>query len=192
MMDFPLQAAIREAVTEEENWNTGLVKLYQTLANDFLYADPMNLMLIADNHDMGRLYQGVGEDLDRYKMAMIFLATTRGIPQMLYGTELAMSNPANESHGLIRSDFPGGWPDDSVNAFLGRGLEGDARDAQQFIRKLFTWRKSASAIHNGNLLHFAPKNGLYVYFRTNEEQRVMVVMNNGSNCLLYTSDAADE
>ena len=181
MMDFPLQAAIREAVTEEENWNTGLVKLYQTLANDFLYADPMNLMLIADNHDMGRLYHGVGEDLDRYKMAMIFLATTRGIPQMLYGTELAMSNPANESHGLIRSDFPGGWPNDRVNAFSGRGLEGDAKDAQEFIRKLFTWRKSASAIHTGKLLHFAPKNGIYVYFRTNEEQRVMVVMNNGSN-----------
>ena len=121
-------------------------------------------MLIADNHDMSRLYPGVGENLARYKMAMTFLATTRGIPQMLYGTELLMTNPDNGDHGRLRADFPGGWADDKVNAFKGKGLASDVADAQSFIKKLFQWRRSASAIHDGELLHFAPRDGIYVYF----------------------------
>ena len=192
LMDFPLQAAIREAVTEEENWNTGLIKLYQTLANDFLYPDPMSLMVIADNHDMGRLYQGVGENFARYKMAMTFLATTRGIPQFLYGTEILMSNPANESHGLIRSDFPGGWEGDEINAFQGEGLSAEASEAQQFVRKLMRFRREATAIHNGDLLHYAPKDGLYVYFRSNADQRLMIVLNNGSTDMLFDAGRYNE
>lgn len=178
LMDFPLQQAIREAVNEEERWDKGLVKLYQVLADDFLYPDPMGLMLIADNHDMTRLYPGVNENFDRYKMAMTFLATTRGIPQMLYGTELLMNAGPNGDHGRLRADFPGGWSGDRVDAFKGTGLSDDVAAAQDFISTLFTWRRDATAIHNGDLLHFAPRDGIYVYFRFNEEQRVMVVMNN--------------
>ena len=178
MMDFPMQQAIRDAVNHDENWDSGLTKLYQTLADDFLYPDPMGLMLIADNHDMARLYPGVGEQLDRYKMAMAFLATTRGIPQFLYGTEIAMNAGADGDHGRLRADFPGGWEGDTINAFTGQGLEGVALEAQDFVSSLFEWRRSASAIHTGQLMHFAPRDGLYVYFRFNEAQRVMVVMNN--------------
>ena len=181
MMDFPMQQAVRDAVNNDEGWNSGLTKLYHILADDFLYPDPMGLMLIADNHDMSRLYPGVGENLARYKMAMTFLATTRGIPQMLYGTELLMTNPDNGDHGRLRADFPGGWADDKVNAFKGKGLASDVADAQSFIKKLFQWRRSASAIHDGELLHFAPRDGIYVYFRSNATQRVMVVMNNEKN-----------
>ena len=57
LMDFPLQQAIREAVNEEERWDKGLVKLIK-YSPTILYPDPMGLMLIADNHDMTRLYQG--------------------------------------------------------------------------------------------------------------------------------------
>ena len=141
----------------------------------------MGLMLIADNHDMTRLYPGVDENFDRYRMAMTFLATTRGIPQMLYGTELLMNAGPNGDHGRLRADFPGGWSGDRIDAFKGKGLSDDVAAAQDFISKLFTWRRDATAIHNGELLHFAPRDGIYVYFRFNEEQRVMVVMNNEPN-----------
>ena len=114
----------------------------------------------------------------RYKMAMAFLATTRGIPQMLYGTELLMTNPDNGDHGRLRADFPGGW-DDKVNAFKGKGLASDV-SAQSFIKKLFQWRRSASAIHDGELLHFAPRD---VFTSTSgaTQRSVMVVMNNEKN-----------
>ena len=100
---------------------------------------------------------------------------------MLYGTELLMTNPDNGDHGRLRADFPGGWAGDKVDAFKGKGLANDVADAQAFVRKLFQWRRSASAIHDGDLLHFAPRDGIYVYFRSNATQRVMVVMNNEKN-----------
>lgn len=50
-------------------------------------------------------------------------------------------------------------------------------EAQAFIKKLLNWRKTQSAIHGGKLMHFAPQNGIYVYFRYNQKRKIMVVMN---------------
>ena len=92
-----------------------------------------------------------------------------------------MNAGPNGDHGRLRADFPGGWSGDRIDAFKGKGLSENVAAAQDFISKLFTWRRDATAIHNGELLHFAPRDGSYVYFRFNEEQRVMVVMNNEPN-----------
>ena len=112
-----------------------------------------------------------------YRMALAILATTRGIPQFTYGSELRMANPGTEAHGLIRQDFPGGWSGDGADAVTGRGLTPAARDAQDLTRRLFQWRKGASAVHGGALTQYAPENGVYVYFRHDAKQTVMVALN---------------
>jgi glycosidase len=178
MMDFPINQALKDALMQEEDWDKGLTHIYQMLANDFLYASPNDLVLIADNHDMDRLYRALDNDLARYKMAMTFLMTTRGIPQFLYGTEILMSNEIEHHHGLIRTNFPGGWPNDSVDGFTQQGLSSAQIDAQDFMTTLLNWRKTATAVHDGELLHYGPLDGLYVYFRKNEAQTIMVVLNN--------------
>lgn len=180
LMDFPLRHALVQAVTEEENWNSGLVRIYQSLSSDFIYPDPDNLVILADNHDQSRIFTQLDEHLDRFEMVMTFLMTTRGIPQILYGTEILMANPGTGEHGIIRSDFPGGWRGDKINAFTGEGLTAVEKGAQQFITKLLNWRKGADAIHNGKLIHYAPFNGLYTYFRVSDRQKVMVIMNNSN------------
>lgn len=177
LMDFPLQNALVKALTHEEKWNTGLTELYRTLANDFLYPDANNLVIFGDNHDMSRLYTQLNEDISLYKMAMSFLMTTRGIPQVLYGSEILMTNPNTDAHGVIRTDFPGGWPNDKVNAFTGAGLTSEQRHIQQFTQKLLTWRRQEPTIYQGQLKHYAPKNGTYVYFRYDEYKKFMVVLN---------------
>jgi glycosidase len=145
------------------------------LALDFLYPDPMNLVIFPDNHDMKRIFAQVNDDYDLFKQAMIFVATMRGIPQYYYGTEILMSGDGD--HGIIRSDFPGGWKGDTVNAFTGKGLTPQQTASKDFITKLLQWRKTATAIHNGKLMHFIPKDGIYVYFRYNADQKVMVIFN---------------
>lgn len=177
LMDFPLQAALRRALTEPEGWNTGMMRLYETLANDFLYADPNNLVVFPDNHDISRFYSQMNEDFDLFKMGMVYYYTMRGIPQIYYGTEVLMSNPGTEAHGVIRSDFPGGWSGDKVNAFNGNGLNARQKEAQEFMRRLGQWRRQATAIHQGKLVHYVPENGIYVYFRYDDKSKVMVVMN---------------
>ncbi|WP_244947508.1 glycoside hydrolase family 13 protein [Cellvibrio japonicus] len=177
MMDFPIHEALRIALEEQEGWDTGLVKLYETLANDFIYPDPFNLVIFPENHDTSRIYSYLHDDIDLFKSAMIYMATMRGIPQLYYGSEVLLSSPRHRDDGAIRSDMPGGWSGDKKNAFTGKGLTNAERDAQDFIRTLFRWRKSADVIHHGKLQHFAPQDGTYVYFRYLDNRAVMVAIN---------------
>ena len=177
LLDFPLQHALKNALTEQETWNTGMIKLYEMLSNDFLYADPFKHVIFPDNHDMSRIFTQLNEDIGLFKLAMTFFATMRGTPQFYYGTEILMSNTGDNSHGNIRSDFPGGWEGDKVNAFTDKGLTKEQKEVRSFIKKLLNWRKRATAIHDGKLIHFVPVNGVYTYFRFNDEMKVMVVLN---------------
>lgn len=181
IMDFPLNIALNKALNEEENWGAGIVRLYLSLANDFQYADPYNLVIFPDNHDMTRIYTQLNEDYDMYKMALAFILTTRGIPQIYYGTEIIMGNPGTTSHGIIRKNFPGGWEGDVVNAFDETGLTSRQIDAKKYLQKLLQWRKEQPIIHRGKLLHYEPRNGVYVYFRYTNKGTVMVILNKNKN-----------
>ena len=179
-MDFPLQAALVQSLNGEEgeSYNAPFTKLYEALANDFVYPDPNQILVMGDNHDMDRLFMQLKQDVALTKMALTYLLTIRGIPQIYYGTEILMDNtPHHKNDGLIRSDFPGGWKDDIANGFTGEGLNADQQSVQVYLKHLLNWRKQNSVIANGQTLHFAPFDGIYVYFRYNKEKTVMVVMN---------------
>ncbi len=177
LMDFPLQNAVMRGLLEPEGQESGLLRIYRSLANDFLYPDPARLVVFPDNHDMSRVYTQLGERLDRYKMAISFFATTRGIPQLYYGSEILMANPGTEEHGVIRQDFPGGWSGDTTDGFSSAGLTANQREAQAFTRKLLNWRKGASAIHGGALTQYVPQDGVYVYFRHDKRQKILIALN---------------
>lgn len=177
LMDFPLQMALRDALKEPETWGKGLTKLYTTLAKDFLYAAPNDLVVFPDNHDMARFYAQMGEDVNLLKMGLAYVLTTRGVPQLYYGTEVLMAGPPMRDDGLIRSDFPGGWEGDAVNGFTGEGLSEAQKDMQNWLKRLLNWRKTKGAIHSGKLMHFSPQDGVYVYFRYDENSKIMVILN---------------
>jgi glycosidase len=183
LMDFPLQESMRLALVTEDGTKfddgtqAGLMRLYLALANDFVYADPGALVTFPDNHDMSRIFTQVNEDYDLFRMALAYVLTVRGVPQIYYGTEILMANPGTTDHGIIRTDFPGGWAGDAKNAFTGEGLSADEKEAQAFVRKLLNWRRDKKVIHSGDLTHFRPENGTYVYFRHDDQDSVMVVLN---------------
>lgn len=180
IMDFPLQDALVKSLNgkEDESYNNAFTKLYETLANDFVYPDLNQIMLLGDNHDMDRLFMQLNQNVDLMQMALTYLLTIRGIPQIYYGTEILMDNTGHHKvDGLIRSDFPGGWKGDGANAFTGEGLNTSQLKIQSYLKQLLNWRKNNSVIANGKTLHFAPFDGMYVYFRYNKEKTIMVVMN---------------
>ena len=176
LMDFPLQNAASSGLKNRKNVNDGLLQIYESLANDFLYPNPENLVIFPDNHDMSRFYVQVGEDVDLLKMGVAFFLTTRGIPQIYYGTELLMRHDGDD-HGNIRADFPGGWQGDKVNAITGEGLSAEQKDMQDYISKIQNWRKGKPVIHTGKLMHFVPEDGIYTYFRYNDDEVVMIMLN---------------
>ena len=177
-MDFPMQKNIVEALKEKENWNTGLIKLYEGLANDFHYPEPKDIMIFPDNHDMDRIHTQLNEDVVLTKMALAYMMILPRIPQVYYGTEILMQNTAKPGdHGLIRTDFPGGWQEDQVNAFTGEGLNQEQLDMKNYLKKLLQFRKQSEVIHTGKTVHFAPKKGVYLVFRILDDQVVVLVLN---------------
>lgn len=177
-MDFPMQQIVVKALNENESWGTGLVRMYEGLANDFAYTNPNDILIFPDNHDMSRIYTQLHKDLTKTQMALVYMACMPRTLQVYYGTEVLLNDADNPGdHGLIRSDFPGGWKDDAVNAFEGKGLSREQNDMQTFVTKVMNYRKKSKAIHNGKTIHFAPENNVYVLFRTLEDETVVCILN---------------
>lgn len=180
VMDFPLQALMNQAFDEETGeWGGGLYKLYDYQTQDLVYANPMNLLTFLDNHDTSRFVQTdeMAKNLKRYKQAMVFLLTTRGIPQIYYGTEILMTGDKGKGDGDLRKDFPGGWQGDTRNCFVKNGRTALENEAFEFTRQLLNWRKGNQVIGKGSLKHYSIQNGVYVYQREFNGKSVVVIMN---------------
>lgn len=177
--DFPLKSALNSAFNEKDGWDEGLAKIYYALIQDFAYTDANNNVTFLDNHDLTRFATAVGSDINKQKMGYAALFTLRGIPQIFYGCEIGMVGDGG-NHGKLRADMPGGWSGDAKNAFTEAGRSADQNELFNYIRTLLNWRKGKSVIHDGKLMHFIPEDGLYVYFRYNDSESVMVVLNNNN------------
>ncbi len=175
--DFPVFYAMIDALNQPFGWNEGMSKLYQTLAHDVLYKNPMRNEIFLDNHDQDRFFSLVGENFKKYKMGMAMLMTLRGIPQLYYGDEILMKNTRNPTDAEVRKDFPGGWADDHKNKFRSSDRNDNENEAFDYVKALAQFRKTSSAIKTGKFMQFVPQDGLYVYFRYDNKQTVMVVMN---------------
>ncbi len=175
--DFPLNAALGAAFSEKEEWGSGMIKIYNTLAQDFLYADATKNVIFLDNHDLTRYLSAVGDDVRKLKMALTLLMTLRGTPQIYYGTEIGMTG-IKDPDPLVRKDFPGGWQGDNANAFTPQGRTEKQNEIFNHLRTLGAWRKTKAVVHSGKLMQFVPSDGIYAYFRYNANETVMVVANN--------------
>lgn len=183
VMDFPLMEHMNRAFDEETtDWNGGLCRLYEYLSQDIVFADPMNLLTFLDNHDTSRFFRSDADtkNLDRYKQALTFLLTTRGIPQIYYGTEILMAGDKANGDGALRCDFPGGWQGDARNSFDAANRTPQQNEAFSFLQKLLQWRKGNEVIAQGTLKHFSPRQGIYAYERKYGNQSVVVLLN-GNN-----------
>ena len=193
IMDFPLQSAFCQGLnTDYENWDEGITKVFDAIANDVYYADPKNILVFCSNHDTDRIGDVLRRDPDRMKMVLALTATLRGIPQIFSGDE-QMFTPSGYSHhdGGLRVDFPGGWKGDRFDLFTEEGREacdvdfdgsplrqGVRAEVFDYARRLFTWRKGATAIHDGETLHFLRRDNTYAYFRYTGDKVVYVFANN--------------
>lgn len=181
VMDFPLKD-ITENVFDEEtgDWNGGLNRIYDYLSQDIVYENPMELLIFLDNHDTSRFFKDNADNMNRFKQAVTFLLTTRGIPQIYYGFEIMMTGNKDKGDGMLRTDFPGGWPGDKRNAFAASGRTEKENEAWNFISKLLNWRKGNEVIAKGTLKQFVLQKGVYVYERKYNGKSAVVFLN-GTN-----------
>lgn len=179
VMDFPLMIKSRGLGIYKENtdpWN-GLNKVYDHLALDFIYDNPLNVLRFLDNHDTERVLTEPIDSLGPWKQAMTILLTVPGIPQIYYGTELLMSGTREGGDGNVRQDMPGGFPGDTATVFTREGRTPLQNEAFDFIASLNKWRKTSAPVAKGDMKHFMPTNGLYLYQRSAGDDKIVVILN---------------
>lgn len=179
VMDFFYVQNGRKAFSDDTNPWEGLNKIYDHLSNDFLFPNPQKILTFLDNHDTDRFLAEMPDSLGRWKQAQALLLTSRGIPQIYYGTELLMNGSKEGSDGYIRLDMPGGFPGDEVNAFSHEGRTELQNEAWDFLSKILNWRRSEArdVMARGSMKHFMPQNGMYVYRRKLGDKEVIVLLN---------------
>lgn len=182
VMDFRLSIDAPEAFsTETDPWH-GLNMLYDHLALDYLFEDPQKILTFLDNHDTDRYLRSMPDSLDTWKQAVTFLLTSRGIPQIYYGTELLMNGTRDGSDGFVRRDMPGGFNGDTTNIFTRQGRTAIQNEAFDYLSKLLKWRRDTvrDVMTYGSLKHFMPTDSLYVYRRKLNDREITVILNGTS------------
>jgi len=179
--DFQLNFAIKDALEDEPEVHKGIYQIYYTLANDFLYEDPANNIIFLDNHDMDRISATAGDDPVLIKSALTMLMTMRGIPCIYYGTEFGFRHKADPD-GKVRPDMPGGWQDDPKSLFKAEDRDSLQNAMFTHVQKLIRLRKESPALTEGVTTQFAPEGneGVYIYFRTLEDNVYFILFNSTS------------
>lgn len=189
VMDFVLSIKARDAFKGQTDRLEGLNTIYDHLALDYLFPGPTHILTFLDNHDTDRFLLEEPDDLGWWKQAITFLLTSRGIPQIYYGTELLMNGTrAAGGDGNVRRDMPGGFPGDKTDAFTAAGRTDKQNEAFDFIQKLLQWRRGNEPIARGSLKHFMPENGLYVYQRRSGDKEVTVILNGNDSPVTTTME----
>ena len=171
LLDFPLFYPIRHAFAEGKPVD----EIPKTLAKDYLYTNPDILVTLLGGHDDGRFMSEKGATIAGLKLANAFVLTTRGVPQLYYGDELAMEG---EDEPTTRGDFPGGFPGDKRNAFTAAGRTKDEQELFEYIKRLTTLRRELEPLRTGRLVNLYVSEQQYAYARSTENAAVVVMINN--------------
>ena len=190
--DFPMYYAFKDALENPTTWKGGLNTLYMNVASDYLYNSPKKFITFLDNHDEGRFFGKIKEDMSLYKMGIAMLYTMRGIPCLLYGTEILLKEL--DDHGKIREDMPGGWGEKKGkrSAFNNLGLSQNERDALSFVQKMGKIRESYSLINTGSFRHWAPYDKVYAYCWYDDDEIILVMVNRSEKNEFFNMDRLTE
>ncbi len=178
--DFQLYYAINEALAKDPGWTDGVLRLYYTLAQDYLYEQPEKNVVFLDNHDLARFFTVVGQDMDKFKSGLALLLSLRGIPMLYYGTELGFTGEGGGFGEGGRVDFPGGWHSDQPNLFQEKDRNATQQTIFNYVKRLANFRKNNAVMWQGTFRQYVPQDGLYCFYRQLGEER-MIVFFNGKN-----------
>jgi glycosidase len=171
LLDFPLFYQIRHAFAEGKS----IEEIPKTLAKDDLYTDPGILVTLLGGHDDGRFMSEKGATIEGLKLANAFVMTTRGVPQLYYGDELAMEGGDEPT---TRGDFPGGFPGDKRNAFTAAGRTKEEHELFEYIKRLTSLRRELDALRSRTLVNLYVSEQQYAFARIARTGTAIAVFNN--------------
>jgi len=172
VFDFPFFYRLRETLGRGKS----LSSLPNLLGHDYLYPSPDRLVTFLGLHDVERFMNEPHASIDNLKLAFTCLLTTRGIPMIYYGDEIAMRGGKDPDN---RRDFPGGWTGDPQNAFEESGRTPAQQDVFRHVRRLTRLRAKLDCLRHGKTLTLLADDYLWAYARITKKEMVIIVVNAG-------------
>jgi len=180
LFDFPQFYPIRRAFAQGHS----IKELAVMLGHDYLYPNPNNLVTFLGLHDVERFMNEQGAAADGLKLAFTYLMTSRGIPMIYYGDEIAMRGGNDPDN---RRDFPGGWREDPKNAFTAQGRDAEQQSEFEYVRKLARLRSQTADLRSGAMAQLEVTDNIYAYRRG----KIIVALNNDTKPAAIEVEAAD-
>lgn len=176
VFDYPLYFVLRDVLLH----GAPASRLADVLRHDALYPRPDLLVPFFANHDVTRFASETGSSPAKLRLAIGLTLTLRGIPQLYYGDEIAMPGGGDPDN---RRDFPGGWKEDSQNAFTPEGRTPEQQQVFSYVQTLLRLRREHPVLQSGALWHLSSNAASYVFLRSSEEERILVAFNSTSGPL---------
>src|SRR6266403_586802 len=173
VFDFPFYFTIRDVLLR----GAPAGRIADILRQDTLYPHPDWLLPFFANHDVPRIVSEPGSSREKLLCAFGLILTLRGIPQLYYGDEIAMPGGGDPEN---RRDFPGGWPGDPQSAFTEQGRTPEQQRIFSAVQNLLQLRRRHPALRTGKLFHVFSDSDSYVFVRQTDDERLLVVFNNGN------------
>ena len=183
--NFDLATSILKSINEG---NSSSVRfLLQTTARDFPQQDNANFLT---NHDMPRVMNQLGQDVEKTKAAAGLLLTAPGIPFIYYGEEIGMLGTKPDEHirtpmqwsGEEGAGFTEGTPWEAINSDYPEvnveAQTGDQASLLEHYRTLIQLRNVHPALQTGQTyVAESTSSKLVPYLRASEEETLLVLIN---------------
>jgi len=147
------------------------------LKYDGLYPNINRVTTLQNNHDTDRFMSLPNATLEGAMLHTAFTLSTRGIPQLYYGEEIAMTGGHDPDN---RKDFPGGWREDSVNKFAKEGRTADEQKMFEWAQRWILLRRENKSLKEGKTIDLFYDNNVYVFARKLGQETFVLAFNNSN------------
>jgi glycosidase len=170
VLDFPLFFQAREVFAHDADFST----VKEIFDQDSKYKDPNRLITFIDNHDRDRFLCLADDDFQKMRLALTFLFTVRGIPDIYYGTE--------------QNCYGGGKPTEWAGIANKENREvmpsfSEDGNMYQYIQRLAQLRNNYTCLRTGTQREMWYESNIYAYSRRDDStgQEIITVINNATS-----------
>ena len=148
--------------------------LRDVLKYDGLYPNINNITTLQNNHDTKRFMSLDGATLEGAMLHTAFVLSTRGIPQLYYGEELAMKGGDDPFN---RADFPGGWAEDKQSKFTKEGRTAEEQKMFEWTQRWVLLRRENKSLSEGKTIDLFYDNDVYIFARKFGQETFVIAFN---------------
>ncbi len=185
--DYAMYYTVQKAFFDYYGQQEGVEFLYKTTANDFVYDDLNRNIAFLGNAFTSRAYTSAESSLEKLKMMLIYSVFVRSNFSSLFGDEWLLEGNINRGQGVANGIFAIDF-EEGKNEVNKRAITHEEKTYYDFFKSVLLWKRNNEELLKSKLIHFLPKDGVYVLLRFTTTECVMLVVNNNSDMKKLNAD----